>query len=69
MRLLGELRKIVLGETWLLPLGVAVIVLAGALAIRPLLGGAWEHAGGFVLLAGIATVLIVSVAVSARPRR
>jgi hypothetical protein len=69
MRILRQLRKMVLGETWLLPLGVAAVVLGGALIVRPLLSGAWEHAGGFVILAGIAVVLLVSVAASARPGR
>ena len=69
MRVLREVRKLVLGETWLLPLGVAAVVLASALVVRPLLGDAWEHAGGFVLLAGIVVVLVVSVAASARPGR
>jgi hypothetical protein len=69
MRILRELRKLVLGETWLLPFGVAAVVLGAALIVRPLLSGAWDHAGGFVILAGIAVVLVVSVAVSARPGR
>jgi uncharacterized membrane protein len=69
VKLLGQLRKVVLGETWLLPLGVAAVVLAAALVVRPLLGDAWDHAGGFVLLAGVVVVLVGSVAVTARPRR
>jgi uncharacterized membrane protein len=69
MTVLRQLRKIVLGETWLLPLGVAAVVLAAALVVRPLLGDAWDHAGGFVLLAGVVVVLVGSVAVTARPRR
>jgi hypothetical protein len=67
--LLRELRRIVLGETWLPPSGVAAVVLASALVVRPLLAGAWERAGGFVLFARIGGVLVVSVAVSARPGR
>ena len=67
MTLLRTLRKVVLGETWTLPLGLAAVVLLSALAVRPLLGhAAWRHAGGFVLLAGVAVVLIVSVARSSR---
>jgi hypothetical protein len=46
------LRKLVLGETWTLPAGIAVAVLA-AYAVRAAAGasGWWQDAGGFVLLA------------------
>ncbi len=57
MSTLRTLRKLVLGETWMLPAGVAVVLVVGALVVRPLLGGAWEHAGGFLLLAGVLAVL------------
>jgi hypothetical protein len=46
------LRKLVLGETWVLPIGIALAV--GAAAILRVVagpGGWWEAAGGFVLLA------------------
>jgi len=56
-------------ETWLLPAGVAVVVASGALLIRPLLAGRWNHFGGFVVLAGVALVLVLSVALSGRARR
>jgi uncharacterized membrane protein len=69
MTVLRQLRRIGLGETWLLPLGVAAVVLVAALVVRPLLGDAWDQAGGFVLLAGVVVVLVGSVAVTARPRR
>jgi hypothetical protein len=68
MSVLRTLRKLVLGETWILPVGLAG-VLAGALALRSVLAGGWEHLGGFALLAGIVAVLVLSVASSARPRR
>ncbi len=69
MNALRTVRKLLLGETWLLPLGLAVIVALTALAVRPALAGRWRHAGGFVLLAGVVAVLLVSVAASARGRR
>jgi hypothetical protein len=69
MKVLGTLRKLVLGETWLLPAGVVAVALVGALIARPLLPGAWEHLGGFLLLAGVGGVLVASVSVSARPPR
>jgi hypothetical protein len=45
------LRKLVLGETWALPIGIAVAVGAAAI-VRAIAGpgGWWEAAGGFVLL-------------------
>jgi hypothetical protein len=61
------LRKLLLGETWQLPVGLAVAV-GVALIARSLIGGAWRDAGGFVLLAGVLVVLLVSVAAST-PRR
>jgi hypothetical protein len=67
MSLARTLKKLIFGETWILPLGIATVVLVAALVVRPLMGhDAWRHAGGFVLLTGIATVLALSVATSAR---
>lgn len=64
------LKKLILGETWTLPIGIATVVLAAALVVRPLLDdGTWRHAGGFVLLAGVGGVLLLSVATSAGRRR
>jgi hypothetical protein len=68
MSTLRTLKKLILGETWLLPIGVAAVVATGALVIRPVADTAGEHAGGFILLAGILCVLLASVARSARPR-
>ena len=67
MSALRTLRKLLFGETWLLPSGLAA-VLAATLLARRLLGGGWHDVGGFVLLAGVAGVLLLSVAGSARPR-
>jgi hypothetical protein len=46
------LRKLVLGETWALPIGILVAVGVAAL-LRAAAGssGWWEESGGFVLLA------------------
>jgi hypothetical protein len=57
---IGALRKLVLGETWTLPLGVAV-TLAVALALDAAGPGWWERAGGFVLLGGAALTLVASL--------
>ena len=50
--MLRALRKLVLGETWSLPLGIAVAV-GLAVVVRAAAGadGWWRDAGGFVLLA------------------
>ena len=57
-----------LGETWLLPLGIAAVVAAAALLVRPLAAHAWERLGGFTVLAGVLAVLLASVARAARTR-
>ena len=54
-------RKLILGETWTLPIGVFVAV--GACAIVRVLAGAhgwWRTGGGFVLLALVLAALFVS---------
>ena len=66
------LRKLVLGETWTLPLGV-FLTLALALVLDAVAGGTslWRHAGGFLLLACVLAVLAASLAPAWRraPRR
>jgi hypothetical protein len=47
--MLRALRKLVLGETWALPAGIAVAV-GAAVLLRAVAGGWWEDSGGFVLL-------------------
>jgi hypothetical protein len=69
MSVLRTLKKLILGETWILPLGTAAVVLLAALVARPLMDDAWRRAGGFLLLAGVAVVLTVSVAITAGGRR
>lgn len=69
MSTLRALQKLLLGETRLLPLGVAAVVAGAGLAVRPLMGDAWTHLGGFVLLAGVLVVLATAVARSAGRRR
>jgi hypothetical protein len=66
MSTLRALKKLLLGETWLLPVGIFVVFTTCVLLARPLSGGAWSHTGGFMLLAGILGVLLASVARTAR---
>jgi hypothetical protein len=65
---LRELRKLVLGETWVLPLGVAAL-LAAALVLRAVAPDLWEDAGGFLLLGGVVGLLGAASAGSASRRR
>jgi uncharacterized membrane protein YecN with MAPEG domain len=53
--------KMIAGETRVLPVGVALVLLGGLLLES---AGWWVHAGGFVLLAGVVAVLSASL-----PRR
>jgi hypothetical protein len=65
MSTLRAIKKLVLGETWILPAGVAGILAAGGL-LKPL--AAWSDFGGALLLAGAVAVLATSVMRSARRR-
>jgi hypothetical protein len=67
MTFLRTLKKLLFGETWLLPLGLALALLI-TLAFKDALGDDWHHIGGFVLLAGVLTVIVTSVGRSARAR-
>ena len=67
--MIRTLRKLVLGETWTLPIGVAVAVgCAGVL--RALAGDSswWRDGGGFVLLALVLVVLLLAVGRPSRGR-
>lgn len=70
MSTLKQLRKLVLGETWSLPLGVAV-ALGAAGIVRAVDGdhGWWHHAGGFILLGLVALALTGSLAGALRAHR
>jgi hypothetical protein len=58
--LVRAVRKLVLGETWTIPLGVGASVTAVALALAAL-GGWFDRAGGFALLLGaLATLLLAT---------
>jgi len=63
---LRTLRKLVLGETWRLPAGIAVAVLI-AVAVRAAAGsdGWWRDLGGVVLGVG----LVLAFAGAVVPRR
>ena len=65
MTVLRALRKLILGETWTVPLGVAA-VLGLATAVRAADASAFEHVGGFVVLAGVVVVLVLAVSSTGR---
>jgi hypothetical protein len=70
MSVLAQLRKLVLGETWSLPLGVGVAL--GIAGIARALAGAhgwWHRAGGFVLLGLLVVALSASLAGTLRRRK
>jgi hypothetical protein len=46
-------RKLVLGETWALPIGIAIAVAADW----------WEDAGGFILLALLACAFVAGLGI------
>jgi hypothetical protein len=61
MTTLRALKKLLLGETWILPLGLATVLVATALLRH-------ERGHGLVLLAGVVLVLGASVMRGARRR-
>ena len=61
------LRKLVLGETVALPVGVAIILAVG-LVLREVGGDWWEDDGGFALLALVIGVLLAALAPAFRRR-
>ena len=58
--MIAQLRKLVLRETWTLPLGVGVTLVVG-LALEAAGPGWWHSAGGFVLLAGALATLAATL--------
>ena len=68
MSTLRTLKKLLLGETWILPIGLAIILAGGGLLLRSFADSDWPHLGGFLLLAGVLVVLLASVNRSARKR-
>lgn len=65
MTLLSTLRKMILGETWELPVGVAVSLGATWLLAEQGAGGA----AGLVLIILVSIVLVLTVNRTARTRR
>ena len=64
-----QLRKLIFGETWSLPIGLAV-ALGAAAVIRAVegKGGWWHRGGGFLLLGLVVVALSASLADALRRR-
>lgn len=60
MSVLSGLRLLLLGETWIIPGGILVLLCAGA-AFRSLAPGLWHDFGGLILVTGVLAVLVASV--------
>jgi hypothetical protein len=60
MTTLRMFKKLLLGETWIVPIGVAATLVLAALAPVVTPRGA-PYAGGAMLLLGVLAVLLVSV--------
>jgi hypothetical protein len=67
MSFLRTLKKLLFGETWLLPIGLGLALLV-TLIFKDTAGDHWHHIGGFVLLAGVLAVVVTSVGRSAKAR-
>ncbi len=55
------LRKLLFGETWLLPGGIALLLVVCGLVLKPLLGDAWDDVGAVVLVVGVLSLLVAAV--------
>ena len=67
MSALRTTRKLLFGETLLLPLGVATTI-AGAVLLRDTWSQHWRELGGFLMLAAVIVLVLLSVSRSV-PRR
>jgi hypothetical protein len=59
--LLGSLRRLILGETWTIPAGVAIALAAALLVRGSVAEGAWDRGGGFALAALVIAALAASL--------
>jgi hypothetical protein len=67
--LLGSLRRLILGETWTIPLGVGASLGLAVLIRASLPEASWEVVGGFCLAAFVLGVLACSLRGAPRSRR
>ena len=67
MTTLRTIKKLILGETWFLPLGIA-LTLAGAGILRATVPTDWSSLGGLLMLGAVLLTLLASVQRSASRR-
>jgi hypothetical protein len=67
MTTLRTIKQLLFGETWVLPIGLAITLAAGG-TLHAFDTRDWPHLGGFILLAGVLLILLASVNRSARRR-
>lgn len=65
---LAQLRKLILGETWVLPLGVLAAFAVALLVRAAVPDDTWADFGGFVLLALVVVALLAALAPAHRVR-
>jgi len=65
MTLLRALRVLVLGETWVLPVGV-LVTLGSAVALRAAAPALWQPLGGLFLTLAVIAVLTIAVGIGRR---
>lgn len=58
---LTSLRRLIFGETWMIPLGVGAALVLALLMRAAVPETAWETAGGFCLAASIVAALAYSL--------
>jgi hypothetical protein len=59
---LRSLRKLIFGETWTVPVGVATTLITALLTRAAVPGRVWTHAGGYLVAALVAATLCVALA-------
>lgn len=58
---LSSLRRLLLGETWSIPLGIAGALVVALLVRHGLAPGTWAHLGGFILAGTIVATLLIGL--------
>jgi hypothetical protein len=58
---LSATRKLLFGETWVLPAGVALLLLLSEFVLKPALGHRWADWGWLVFLAYALGLLVVAL--------
>lgn len=62
--LLRSLRSLILGETWTIPLGVAMTLLVAAVLRAVVSDHLWDGIGGFALAGMVGATLVLALASS-----